>query len=354
LAAAEYTFAWFANGTKEQVFWKQHLAITQAAAKDLNIAISQHFAQTDQIRFKHLLREAVKSKAGIPKNDALIFGNVKNQGSAIMDIIEQGNIPGVLNVSRIDYKDTGMPRERYSNWVGEIYVDEIDAGYRLANSLIKTARAKNLYSVKDDKIHLLAITGVFSEIVAIQRKQGLMKAVREHDDVVLEHQFDTKSWTSKAAYKIAQTALRRYPETTVVWGANDDIALGVIEAARSIGLKSGDDFIIGGIDGTLELIKKIVTGEAHATVAGLSFHGAWATIILHDYLHGEDFAEGESTVLEVEASLIDQKNAQAYLQYFGDDNWDKIDFSQFSKVLNPDLQRYNFSVNGLIKQVTAQ
>ena len=76
--------------------------------------------------------------------------------------------------------------------------------------------------------------------------------------------------------------------------------------------------------------------------------GGWSLVMLYDHYHGKDFAQPNPTRPLV-MSVIDEKNVEAYLWRFGDKNWSKIDFTGFSKVLNPETIEYNFGISGLMK-----
>ncbi len=77
--------------------------------------------------------------------------------------------------------------------------------------------------------------------------------------------------------------------------------------------------------------------------------GGWAMILLHDYHHSKDFKE-EGTNLKMKIfDEINSSNVDA-IKKFGDKNWDKIDFTKFSKILNPKIKKYDFSLKSIFKQ----
>lgn len=337
-------FAWFAELYPEHSFWAQHLAFSQAVANDLNVELSTNYAETDQIIYKRLLQEAIDQ--GV---DGLLLINIKKQDQAILSILDGGTVPAISNVLPMDYNIVGQPREKYADWIGEVLVDEVKSGYDLANLLIAEARKKNLLG-KDGKLHMVAIAGNQSDGVGIRRNEGLMKAVAEHSDLILHQMFYEPNWSRVGGERFTIASLKRYPETSIIWSANDDISLGVIEGVKKSKLVPGKDVLTGGIDGTIDVIEKVATGEAVCTVSGLFMHGGWVTILLHDYLNGIDFESDTGVIINVDNTVIDINYAQAYLDKFADGNWDKIDFKKLSKVHNPNLKTYEFSVGILLEQ----
>ena len=63
-------------------------------------------------------------------------------------------------------------------------------------------------------------------------------------------------------------------------------------------------------------------------------------------------SEKENTELKINIfGIIDSTKVYDYLKYFGDSNWDKIDFKKFSKYYNKDIDNYNFSLDKIIEQL---
>ncbi len=72
-------------------------------------------------------------------------------------------------------------------------------------------------------------------------------------------------------------------------------------------------------------------------------------VLLYDYLHGMDFAE-EALQTRSAMGILTKKNVDAYLQKFGSGHWDAVDFTKFSKKLNPALKQYNFGIDAILAQ----
>ena len=81
----------------------------------------------------------------------------------------------------------------------------------------------------------------------------------------------TANWDRTASFPIVQTWLSKYGDQIKgVWAANDDMALGALEALRAAGL-AGKIPVVG-VDGIPEAIEAINKGEMIATVSSDAFY----------------------------------------------------------------------------------
>ncbi|MEE4242861.1 MAG: hypothetical protein V2I36_15440 [Desulfopila sp.] len=84
------------------------------------------------------------------------------------------------------------------------------------------------------------------------------------------------------------------------------------------------------------------------TVGGHFMDGAWVLVLLYDYHHGRDFYLEH---LQSQMLPLKQDNVVQYQQLLNREEWPRIDFTQFSKVHNPHLQKYDFSVAAVLRQL---
>ena len=75
-------------------------------------------------------------------------------------------------------------------------------------------------------------------------------------------------WDSLKAANITNDTLQRDPDLTAIFCANDDMALGAVEAARAAGK---DKLIVIGVDGNSNAVKSILAGRLNASVAQLPY-----------------------------------------------------------------------------------
>ena len=180
----------------------------------------------------------------------------------------------------------GRPREKHPTWLGELLPDDRDAGARLAEILIGRARDQGL-AAEDGLVHMIGVSGPFT-IASILRLNGLRKAVADAEDVTLE-ELAPAGWDRERAYSVVRDMLIRYPQTAIIWAANDSMALGASEAVVDHGSTPGEDVLIGGVDWAGFVPEKIRSNELTASMGGHFFDGARALVLLYDHHHGNDF-----------------------------------------------------------------
>lgn len=141
--------------------------------------------------------------------------------------------------------------------------------------------------------------------------------------------------------------MKRYPQTRVLWAASDAMALSMADAARAQGRTPGKDIFIGGIDWSDAGLAAVQQGDLVASLGGHFMEGGWVMVLLHDYHHGLDFSASLGSTIRSDMQIINKKNVLAYRKNFGGKNWDSIDFRKFSRVLNPGLKKYDFSLKAV-------
>jgi ABC-type sugar transport system substrate-binding protein len=126
------------------------------------------------------------------------------------------------------------------------------------------------------------------------------------------------------------------------------MSIGIAEGAQEQNLLPGQDIFTGGVDWTKEGVDAVKSGIMTATMGGHFMEGGWAVVLLYDYFHGADFAE-ESVDMRSPMVALTKENIDAYIR-FSQSDWEQIDFTKFSKKLNPKLKKYNFSLDAVLDQ----
>ena len=111
-----------------------------------------------------------------------------------------------------------------------------------------------------------------------------------------------------------QNLLVAHPDLTGVWSANDQMALGAVEALRSAG-KIGEIPIVG-VDGADEAVQGIIKGEYTATVSQEGTReGYYGLVIPYKAYMGQldPLKEPpEHREFEIQFQLLTKENAQQY------------------------------------------
>jgi hypothetical protein len=77
--------------------------------------------------------------------------------------------------------------------------------------------------------------------------------------------------------------------------------------------------------------------------------GGWLMVLIHDFHAGRDFSD-IGVEFTAPMSVIDTNNVALYLSVFGDQDWDRIDFSRFSRGAKEASFRYEFGLDKILAQ----
>ncbi|WP_028864024.1 ABC transporter substrate-binding protein [Psychromonas aquimarina] len=330
-------------------FWYNVSAFMKAAANDLDIDLEVLYAERNHLNLDRLM-EKVKSREQKP--DYLIIVNEKNRGTAQLEIAMAAGIKTFMMLNALtkseEIEKMGVPRGKHANWIGSLVPDNYYAGYQVAKTLIDKALQSDK-TASDGKLHILGYAGDFVTPAAVLRNKGLKAAVSEYPNVELK-QLLVAHWSKEKAYHKTIAIFARYPELSVIWAANDPIALGSLNALVKLGKSPGKEVFVGGVNWDPEALQAIKENKLSISMGGHFMTGGWVLVLLYDYHNGKDFVE-EGAVLDMKIfDPLDSKNIDQYLQKFASQQWDKIDFRKFSKVLNPNIIKYNFSASALLEQ----
>ncbi len=335
--------AFFVIRTIDDMFFSLVVDFMKEACADLGMEMEPYYANGNHLLMVKQVEKVLNSQ---DKPEALVFINFKNVGHQIVKLAEKAKTPVFLINSALNPEEAmGGPREKYKYWIGEMLPDDVGAGYKLAQELITRAQPD-----KDGKIHMVAIEGERTTGASAARVQGLNLALEEHDNVILQ-QIVAGNWVKERAKFQFFLLRKRYPKTTVFWTASDGMAIGVAEGAKKLNLKLGVEVITGGVDWAVAGIEAVRQGEIEASLGGHVMEAGWAAVLLYDYFHDHDFAT-ETVSMEDAMSAVTLDNIEDFTNTFTRENWHNIDFRYFSKTYNKSLQKYDFSMEAVMKQLT--
>ncbi len=144
----------------------------------------------------------------------------------------------------------------FPHWVTHMSYDGVGAGRFMGEELF--ASFKTPYKGK-----FIGLGGMLANNAARDRRQGLEEAMAKHPGVELVG-YETANWDRNQAYEKTKSMLIANPDIDGIWAANDDMALGALEALRERGLVG--TVKVTGADGVDEVFEAIKKGEIVATV----------------------------------------------------------------------------------------
>jgi ABC-type sugar transport system substrate-binding protein len=332
----------FINPGGETGFWGDVSKTMSAAAADLNVDLEILYANRRPYGMQELLRHRL-DQGDLP--DYFILVNENQSAARLMQLME-GKPSKVLFLLNKLTPQQRVELERrnidLSGIIASIIPDNETAGYDMAQFLFAEARRRYPQA---KEIRLLALTGDTTTPAGLQRELGMMRAVADNSDVKLVHAIPV-NWNEELAFVRTRNVLNR-TRIDVVWGANDEIALGAQRAAAEAGLHIGKDILFAGLNWSNRGMNSVKSGNLTMTHGGHFFAGAWSIVMLRDHFFRRIQSEVSVDVM-FKMSPITSQNVDVYLSRLGDGNWDKIDFAGFCKSMS-NRSHYDFSATAILE-----
>ena len=169
--------------------------------------------------------------------------------------IKEAGIPVILTDRRVDSSDDSL----YAAFLGSDFVQE---GENAGNWLVRELQG-NLNA------QVFELVGTVGSAPAIDRKSGFEKVIAAYPGIKI-----VKSQSgdfTRALGKQVMEAFIKSPEWTaatkkVIYGHNDDMVLGAIQALEEAGINPGKECIIIGVDAIADAFEAIAQGKMHCTV----------------------------------------------------------------------------------------
>jgi len=328
-------------GYGDHGFWKDVRDTMQAAADQFGYELIVFDSDRD---WKLMIESAQKAFALTPPPDYIIAVNEHQQGTRIVLEAEERGIPVIMllnDLTKAQKNSYGRPRKEIGNWILTLTPDNERAGYEIATSLIDAARLANDDQLPN-RLCLLSIAGDRKTPASLQRLDGLDHALTRYP-VLKEQRRIVANWSFDEAYRRTAALLKRGECIDAVWAANDDIALGAISALEEAGRLPGKDVFVGGLNWSAQGLRNVADGKMTLTHGGHFFAGAWAMVLLHDYIQGiETLRSNPEISFRMEA--ITRENMSAFEDVLITRDWRKIDFSGFSLANSPPGAEYQFGL----------
>lgn len=128
---------------------------------------------------------------------------------------------------------------------------------RLPGSAIPFVDVDNLQGARSATEHLIQLghtqIGMITNApldytAAVERKTGFEQALQQANLTIVEEWLAIGAFTPESGYNAAMSILRQTPRPTALFIGNDAVALGALEAARSLNLRIPQDLAIVGFD----------------------------------------------------------------------------------------------------------
>jgi len=240
--------------------------------------------------------------------------DVQKQNNDINDLISSGIDALILNPMNTDgvatgiqaCKDAGIPvitvdRMASSGATAAIVRDNKKMGNIVGEALLKTLGGKD-----NAKGTILELQGTSGDQVMMDRRDGFEEAFKDASGIKIV-QSAYCDYERAKAITAAQDLIQANTDIVAVYGHNDDMALGGMQACQEAGLK---DVKICGVDGLMEAINAIAAGNYSCTA--LNDPGSELKIAIDTCIKVLD---GETVDASIDAGtgLVDSSNASQYV-----------------------------------------
>lgn len=313
----------------------------RVAARQLRVELEGIDATKQRETMLVRTREAL---SGARRPDYMLLVNYMSVGQEVMAANAAAGVGTYFVVEGMSTGELGTiagAAGRPAGYLGQIVPDDAEAGRMLGEILTDAARSRGLVDATG-KIQVGAIAGEHTG-AGNARFRGWQSVLKAHADVV-QAGFQYGAWEEEPAKAVASLMLRAAPQISVVWCANDAMALGALAAAVEAGRKPGKDILIGGVDLVDRALAEVAAGRLEVSIGGHMVDGARALVLLHDHHEKHDLAPQAKTTHLV---AVGAAQAQRYLTFIQERAWRNSDFTRFSRVVNP-AAKAEVSLEGLM------
>ncbi|PWB33945.1 LacI family transcriptional regulator [Pseudomonas sp. SDI] len=338
VAQAQAASVVFLNpGYADETFWVSYSRFMQSAASALGMPLTIHYSEREPSLALSQAREVLE---GPKRPDYLILVNEQYIAPEIIRLSRGSGVKLFLVNNGLTDDQAQMidsNPDRYPPLLGTLIGNDEQAGYQTLTTLIEQLPA----DVLAQGVELLAFSGLKSTPVSQLREQGMRRALAEHPQVQLR-QVVYGGWGRQRAYEQAQLLAERYPQTRLVWSANDEMAFGAMQAFEERGRRPGHEVLYSAVNSSPAALQARIDGRLSVLMGGHFSLGGWAMVLLHDDALGLPLDRDGQRAHQVPVlQLIDAERARRWLQRERKHDYG-VDFKRFSAEGKAPNFRYPF------------
>jgi ribose transport system substrate-binding protein len=150
-----------------------------------------------------------------------------------------------------------------------------DQGYAVGQMIVKATGGKG---------NLVMITGKPGQFDVVQRANGAKAAFADAKADIKILAEEPADWSKDKALTVMQDLLTRYPDINIVFGQDDPMALGALQAIKAQGVEGIKVF---GVNGNKDACDAIKAGDMYGTAMQLSYMvGVYTVRVAYDIYKG--------------------------------------------------------------------
>lgn len=187
-----------------------------------------------------------------------------NTSSDTQAIVRAVSDAGGYVVTQWNKPDSLHPWDVGDHWVAHVSFDGNVSGKQIA---------KVLFDKMGGQGGIIALQGILDNVSAKQRFVGLQNALKDNPGITLLDA-QTASWDRNTGYQVTQTLLTKHGDKVKgIWAANDNMALGALEALKAAGLEGKVPIV--GVDAVPEAVQAIQDSKTTGYLATVSSDAFW-------------------------------------------------------------------------------
>jgi len=214
--------------------------------------------------------------------DVIAFSPVVETGwTPVLKEAKRAGIPVILSDRAVDTDDDSL-------WVTFMGSDFVEEGRRAANWLVENYERLKNPNKSMDVINIVELQGTVGSAPAIDRKDGFEEVLAKYPNFkIIKSQ--SGDFTRSKGKEVMEAFLKAEgKKIDVLFGHNDDMAIGAIQAIEEYGLKPGKDIIIVSIDAVRGAFEAMLEGKLNVTVECSPLLGPQLFQAVQDLMAGKE------------------------------------------------------------------
>lgn len=263
----------FGVGSFSSAYWQDVLKGAKAVADSAGVSFTKYQSNFDGQTMLNTLSSAL---AGGGQNTAIV---VDPASIAFTKPIVQAAASSGAHIVTFWNRPTDIHPWDFGNgcWIAHTSFDGVDSGKENSQALFKAIGNTG---------GIVALQGVPDDPPNKQRIYGLNEALKA-DTTVKLLDTQTANWAAAAAQTKVNALLAKFPnQIKGIFSANDDMAVGAVEALRAKGLAG--KIPVTGSDGSIDMLNLVKSGDAVSTMKIDAYgQGAYSAAIAIASLTGD-------------------------------------------------------------------
>jgi simple sugar transport system substrate-binding protein len=268
--------------TLDAQFWNNYVNFMKEGANQLGVDLIVLNADNKPDKMLSSLEDLAAQKV-----DGIIFTPYWATAAPGLTMAKNADIPVILTDS---YPDFSPQTARFPNYIAFIGPSDEEAGYQMALKLFQAVPAG-----ANGKKVIGVVNGTSGTSVAIDRRKGLARALKEHPEVVVAGEVDG-NFVRDTSQTVFESLYQGHPDIKGVWAANGGTATGVMAALKNAGKQPGKDVYVVAMDLNPENVEAVKNGELLFDIGGHWLQGGFALVMLFDQIKGKPVSRQNDTI----------------------------------------------------------